>query len=447
MAIDVESAAKRLGGAIAFPTIARENRDEMDQAAFLGLHDYLEKTYPLTHRRLQRETVDDFGLLYRWKGRCSAQGAVLFLAHMDVVDVEEAGVWKYPPFQGAVEEGYVWGRGAIDMKGQLISLLEAVETLLEQGYEPSCDVYLAMSHDEEIVTQNGAICTARLLKERGVRMDMVFDEGGMIMDGAPLGVQGTLALVGVCEKGYMDVRLTAKSAGGHSSIPGGPTALSRVCRAVSRLEKRPLPVRMQCAAPLFKALAPHARFPHGLFYRYPYLFSGVLTKLLRRSPFAEALMRTTMAATMAGASNASNVLPVNAWALVNARNAAGESVEAVLSHMRRAIGDDGVEISLLAGNEPTPMADVTKKPYADVCRCIREVFPGMIVAPYPMLGGTDARFYSDVSDNILRFTPFASLIEDRRTMHAAGERLSLQSLGQGIAFYTRLIQYAAQGGS
>ena len=326
----------------------------MDGKAFLGLHAYLEKMYPLLHKTLERETVNEYSLLYRWKGSGSNKKPFLMMAHMDVVPVEEAtaGDWPHEAFSGDIADGYVWGRGAIDMKGQVACIFESVEHLLREGFAPKRDVYIAIGHDEESMGRFGAISIVERLKEKGVRLDYVIDEGGVVMDGKMLGINAMVATIGVCEKGYADIRLTAKSAGGHASRPPKETAVGTLAKAIVAIEKHQMksslngPLRAMLAA-----VGGYMKFPLNVIASNLFITKPLLLKGLAAGSTGAAMVRTTAAPTMLRGSSAPNVLADRAEAVVNFRIAPGETVDDVLAHVRK-VTRGSVEASAMHAYNP-----------------------------------------------------------------------------------------------
>lgn len=442
-ALDADAIAKRVAGALRFKTVSTMDEKDTDWDEFLGLHNYIEETYPLVHRTLAREKIMSYSLLYRWKGTGSDKLPILLMAHQDVVPVapETASEWKHDAFSGDIAEGYVWGRGALDMKGQLMSILEAAEQLIAAGFVPERDIYFAFGHNEEIVNETGAQETAKTLFDRGLRFEYVLDEGGAIVSGQSFSVQKTLALIGVCEKGYADIMLTAKASGGHAAMPPKHTALGQVAQAIVSVEKKPMKAAIAGpTAALFDTLLPNMGFAFKLLFANRWLFGGLLKKVLTGSAQGNALIRTTNAATMAQASLAPNVLPQVASAIINYRIAPWDNSKKVLEHTRKVIDDERVEVSLFKVNEPSKVSAIDNSAYGIVSGTVAQVYPDMLVAPYPMVAATDSRYYQIVSDNIYRFVPFRSMLEDLGTVHANNERVSVESLREAVVFFMQLIE-------
>lgn len=441
--LDADAIAKRVAGALRFKTVSTMDEKDTDWAEFEGLQNYMETTYPLVHRTLTRERISNYSLLYCWKGTGSNKLPILLMAHQDVVPVsaDTADQWKHDAFSGDIEGGYVWGRGALDMKGQLMSILESAEHLIAAGFVPQRDIYFAFGHNEEIVNETGAKETSKTLFERGIRFEYVLDEGGAIVSGKSFSVSKTLALIGVCEKGYIDVLLTSKANGGHAAMPPKHTALGIVAQAIVNVEKKPMKAAIAGpTAQLFDALLPNMGLLFKILFANRWLFGGLLKSVLTGAAQGNALIRTTNAATMAQASVAPNVLPQVVTAIINYRIAPWDTSKKVLEHTRKAIKDNRVEVSPYKVNEPSKVSAIDNSAYGIVSNTVAHVYPDMIVAPYPMVAATDSRFYQIVSDNIYRFVPFRSMLEDLGTVHANNERVSVESLREAVVFFMQLIE-------
>ena len=444
--LDRGALASNLSGMIRIPTVTPDDPERFDGEAFAAMREYLEKTYPLIHRTLHREVVGGYSLLYKWEGAGSGKKPFLLMAHIDVVPADGGAGWEYPAFSGEIAGGYVWGRGALDMKGQLAAVMEAVEYLLREGHKPGRDIYIALGHDEERMGYQGNEKIAALLKERGVRFEFVIDEGGGFIDGGLLrlgkGEKPGVAFIGICEKGYADIRLTAESAGGHASRPPEKTAVGALAEAIVRLEKKRMRPKLNKPLRLMlEALAPYMRFPGNVIASNLFITKPLLAALLPKGGEGRALAATTVAPTMLKGSAARNVLAQSAQAVLNCRVAPSDSVEGLLKRIKRTAGS-GVKAEILDAHEPPPVSPADSEAYRMVSQTVRETFGDCITAPYLMTAATDSRWYAPISDGVYLFTPFKSLERDAGTMHAAGERLEIGSLAQGTEFFIHLVKKA-----
>ncbi len=443
--VDAAAAARRLSESIRFRTISHFDRSNLDRAAYFAFHDFLARSYPRAHRVLARERVDELTLLYTWRGSDPSLAPVMLLAHQDVVPVPAGSEerWTRPPWEGTIADGFVWGRGTMDDKGNLMAQLEAVEMLAAHGFAPTRTILLGFGHDEE-VGGTGAQAVAALLESRGIRPDFVLDEGMAVIRGVIPGLEAPAALVGVAEKGYLSVRLTVRQPGGHSSTPPPHTAVGILATAIHRLERAPMPARLEgVSRALFDYLAPELPFSRRVIFANLWLFEPVVKRFLASSPGTNATLRTTTAVTMVSGSPKDNVLPNEAEAVVNFRVLPGDDVEGVLEHVRAAVGDERVEVAPLGtGSEPSPVSDPDSPSFALLQRTIGEIFPGALVAPALVLGGTDARYYTGVSDDVYRFGPYRFGPEDMGRAHGIDERVGVDDHADAIRFYVRLLENA-----
>ncbi|MBA2662634.1 MAG: M20 family peptidase [Bradymonadaceae bacterium] len=442
--VDADAAARRLSQALQLATISTQ-ATPTDPAPFLALHELLEQWYPRTHAALEREVVSQMTLHYTWRGSDPQLKHVVVLAHIDVVPVEPGteGQWTHPAFSGAIEGGYVWGRGALDNKQNALGLMEATEILLANGHTPRRTVHFVFGHDEEIGGEDGAGLVARRLQEQGVELIAVFDEGLVITEGIVPGVGGPLALVGVAEKGYVSVELGAKSGGGHSSMPPGEDlSVITLARALKRLHAEPMSASFDGpAALMFDHVAPEMDFGLKLVFANRWLFGPLLLGQLEAKPSTNALVRTTMAPTMLSASQKENVLPQRSTAILNFRVHPRDSIEDVLEYARQTIDDPRVDVEAVGRfrSAASPLASLDGFGYQALQRAIREVFPGVPVAPGMMLGATDSRHFLALTPEVYRFGAATFRPEDLARLHGTDERIAVVNYGQLIAFWTRLL--------
>jgi carboxypeptidase PM20D1 len=437
---------EHLAAAVRLPTISNEDRSRTDPAPFAAFRAFLEETYPLLHQNLRREVVAEHSLLYTWEGADPSAPAVLLMGHMDVVEIEPGteGDWPHPPFAGESDEEFLWGRGTLDDKCSVVAIFEAVESLLAEGFRPDVSLCLAVGHDEEIGGGQGTASISALLAARGVRLDFVVDEGGAVVTGLLPGVTRPVALVGIGEKGYLNVELIAEGVGGHSSVPPPHTAVGTLAAAVARLEAARLPARLDTQAGFFSALAPVMGGVGGLALRHADRLGPLVEKRLAASPPGNALIRTTTAVTMIGGGIKPNVLPQSARAVVNFRVIPGDTVAGVLAHVQRVAGE-GITVRQLPGGfsaEPSPLSSTESEAYRVVTESIAEAFPDAAVAPWIVMGATDSRHYIPVAGDVYRFSPFRLTTADLSRMHGTGERLRLSDAGGALAFYRTLVQKA-----
>lgn len=438
-----DRAVNRLSEAIRFPTIADPGGDT-EPGPFLALHEYLERSFPKAHEALQRERVNELTLHYRWIGTRPDRDHVIFLAHQDVVPIEGGTEkeWTHPPFSGAIAEGYVWGRGALDNKLSLLGMLEAVEALIDQGFVPERTVHFVFGHDEEVSGQHGARVVAEKLEAQGLKVEAVLDEGLVIADGIVPGVEGRVALIGIAEKGYMTVEITARAEGGHSSMPPADLAVLKLSAALGRLAEFPMRASLEGPATMmFDALAPEMDFGYRLLFTNQWLLGGVILGQMEGGPSTNALVRTTMAPTMLEGSQRENVLPQTARAKVNFRIHPRDSVDDVLAHLRRVVEDPDVIIEPVGAfrSEPSPLASTESHFFELLSRSVREVYGDVLVAPGLVLAATDSRFFTGLTSDVYRFLPVTLKSEELARIHGTDERVRIEDYKNAIRFYQQVI--------
>ncbi len=450
VAVDAAAASERLGAAVRLKTIAMPNDVNANAAEFTGLHAHLQSSFPKAHAALQREVVSQYGLLYTWPGSDTKAAPIALMAHQDVVPVAPGteSDWSQPPFSGAVKDGFVWGRGSWDDKGNLMAIMEAVELLAASGFKPRQTVYLVFGHDEEIGGLRGAAQMAKLLRQRGVQLQFVLDEGLLITEGLLAGLSQPAALVGVAEKGYLSLQLSASATPGHSSMPppqAGQSAIGMLSAALARLEDQQMPLSVRgLSNEMFETLAPEMSGANRVFLSNMWLFRPVIEQQLKKAASTNATLRTTTALTVFNAGSADNVLPGRANATVNFRLLPGDSSDQVVEHVTQAVANPGVKVEKTAGfSEASKVAHTDAAGYQLINKTVRQLNADVIVAPGLMIGATDSRHFDAVADNIYKFSPVRAKPEDLKRFHGTNERISLANYTELIQFYHQLLRNAA----
>ena len=443
LVIDAPVVSQRLAQALRFKTISSPANPSANSAEFARLRRHLEQSFPRLHASLHREIFGSNALLYRWEGTDPQALPIMLIAHQDVVPIapETEQRWQHPPFAGVIKDGYIWGRGAWEDKDDLLAMMEAIETLLQQGFQPKQTIYLVFGHDEEVGGRDGAQKIAATLKARQVKFDYIIDEGMLMTEGMLPHVNNALALIGVAEKGYASVRLTVQATPGHSSMPPQKTAIGMMSMALKKLEMKQFPGHLHgTALDTFTTLAPEMNGINRVAMSNIWLFGPLIQRILQKDSATNALMRTTTALTMVQAGNQDNILPGTAEAIVNFRILPGENEQTVLDHVSRAIGNSAIKLQLLEGSKaPSAVSTTNSAGYRNINQTIRQVFPGTIVAPGLTLTATDSRHFSDLSDNIYRFSPMRARSEDLTRFHGTDERISIKNYLEMIQFYHQLI--------
>jgi carboxypeptidase PM20D1 len=436
---------ERLSRAIQYPTISLPNA--IDTAAFTGLAALMKSEFTLVDSLLDFQAVNGFSHVYKWAGKNARLSPVLLTAHLDVVPVDESSIdeWQHPPFSGADSSGFIWGRGTLDDKLAAFGILEAVEQLLKEQYIPERTIYIAFGHDEEVSGINGAQKIADYFEEQGIFFEFVMDEGMLIVEDALDGLSQPVAIVGVAEKGYATLTLTAQlKDAGHSSMPPSETAVGLLGKAIYRLETNPFPPSIEGPlAQFFNYVGPEMSLPYKAVFANLWLTEKVLHEQLGKKASTNASIRTTVAPTMLRAGFKENVLPTRASAKVNFRILPGETVESVKAHVRELVDDEHIIVSVSPEAhlfEPSEVSATEAFGFEVIQHTIHEVFPGVIVAPGLMIGGTDGKHYQKVSNNVYRFLPMQLTNEDLKRLHGINERVDKEAYLQLIQFYYRLLE-------
>ena len=444
--IDVDAVAKRLSQGIQFATISHMDERQVERDAFTKFHHFLKTNYPKLHANLSLEMVSELSLLYRWQGSDPSLKPILLMSHQDVVpvDAETRDRWVHEPFSGTIDDGIIWGRGAVDIKSGVLGSMEAIEDLLAKGYQPKRDIYLAYGHDEEIGGDNGAAKISALLKARGLDFQFILDEGGSIVgDGIIPGMQTPVALVGIAEKGYVSLELKATAVGGHSSMPPKHTALGVIAQAIVDIEAHPFPANMAYSRQLFNTIGPAMGGVEKAIFANMWLTEPLVEHILSGSKTTNAAVRTTTAVTMAKGSSKDNVLPSEASAVVNFRIMPGESGESVKAYIENVIDNSDIEVSILGGfaGEPSSVSKSDNESFAMLKDAIYRVTQdeSLIVAPYLVTGGTDAKHYTGLSDSIYRFAFNRFTPETLERMHGINEQIKVDDYVDVVKFFRELI--------
>ena len=445
VAVVADSALGHLVGALRIPTVSRTRYADTDTVPFDQLQAYLQRTFPLVHQRLKRQAVNHYGLLYEWPGTDAALKPLLLLAHQDVVPVLPGteGQWTRPPFAGQVAGGYLYGRGTLDDKLSVVGQLEAVEYLLRTGFRPRRTVLLAFGHDEETQGLRGATALAAVIQRRYPQLEMILDEGGLVKADGVAGLAQPVALVGVSEKGYLSLELSATGQGGHSSMPPALTSVGRVAAAVARLEAAPFPARLDGGiSGLLAYLAPAVPFGRRVVFANQWLFGPLIKQLLAATPSGSAALRTTTAPTIMRGGDKDNVLPIEATATVNFRLLPGDSVALVLRKVREIVADSAIHIRPLGqARDAAPVSGTDNAAFLALHRTIKSVFPQALVAPYVVVGATDARNYAHLCPQATyRFTPMLINQQAIESLHGTNERIGTAAYQDVIRFYAALVR-------
>lgn len=448
---DRSLAEKRLSRAIQFPTIsirtdqAWELQSRSSQA-FADFHKFLQSAYPAVFAKLEWQVVPPYSLLLRWVGNSPTKKPILLLAHQDVVPAPTSETpWQEEPFSGKITETDIWGRGALDDKSTILALLNTIEWLIAQNFRPERDVYFAFGYDEEIGGNDGARKIAGLLGERKISFAFILDEGGVLYPGKKFGIEKNIALIGIAEKGFTDISLTVSDPGGHSSMPPKRTAIGKMAQAIVALDDRGFPAKIGGAFDaMLTSLAPEMNFLFRMAVRNRWLMEPLLEFFFAQSPNTNAFLRTSHSANIIEGGDASNALPNSVHATINLRLIPGDSISEARDYIESVIRGSGIsDVSVSLKNSSAAAAATNLSSHENnyfryLGSVVRSTFANSVVTPYLVLGGTDARHYGALSENIYRFLPTYVSPDLLQTMHGVNERIPRTSFLQMHEFYLQL---------
>jgi len=436
---------KTLAQALRFPTISA-NEDGIERVvAFAELQQFLKDNFPLVYKEMSLTKIAGFSLLYNWQGSDPSLNPILLLAHQDVVPIEPGTEvdWSFPPFSGTVADGFLWGRGAWDDKSTLVAQLQAAELLLATGFQPKRGTTFAFGHDEE-VGGTGAAAVAKHLEQQGQIFDFILDEGMPITEGIMPGVEAAVALVGTAEKGYLTVELAIAGSGGHSSMPPRMTVIAELAAAITAL-KSSLSTRLtKPVKEMLTLAAPLQGWQERIAVGNLWLFEGAVLARMKQSDATRALIETTVAPTIFKAGVKDNLLPQRASASVNVRLLPGDSMEQVVEWAKQRINNSRITImpNYESGSDPSEVSSTDHYGYRLIGSILKKLDPQLEVLPTLVTGITDSRHYSQLSDQIYRFTPIRVGPEDMGRIHGTNERISVEDYQNMVRFYFMLLKSA-----
>lgn len=439
IAVDGDKAAADLAAMIRCKTVSHRDPTLDDESEFHKFEQLLPTLFPRIFEKCEYEKVGERGILIRWPGE-RADAPSVYMSHYDVVSVEEAD-WDKPAFEGIIEDGVLWGRGALDTKGTLNAILQAAETLISRGFVPKQDVYFAFGGNEE-VNGGGAKGIVDLFAGRGITPGLVLDEGGAVCNNVFPGVKKPIALIGTGEKGQLNIKYTVKGGGGHSSSPKANGPVIRLAKAALRVEKATFKYTLtHPTKQLFNIAGRYSSFLYRLIFANQWCFGPVLAlySKLAGGEF-NAIVRTTTAFTQMTGSKGENVIPAVATMVSNHRIIPGENVESVVARVTKAVNDDKVQVSVINGINPSVISITDCEAYERVRSTVAETWQDAIVSPYLMVAGSDSRHWGAISDRVYRFSAMALSKEERGMIHGNNERIPLETINKTVEFYIRIMQ-------
>lgn len=437
-----DGAVDRFVEAISIRTISFEDEADFDSTQFKKFNEFLEGYYPLAHENLEHTIFSEFSHLFHWKGKDPSLKPIILMAHIDAVPIATPAAWSVHPFTDGLVNDTIYGRGAMDCKFGVLGLMESTEQLLRESFTPERDIYISLGHDEEVSGGRGARKIAQHLKELGVDPHFVLDEGMAITDGLVPGISGPTAIIGIAEKGYLSLELTVAMAGGHSSTPEKESSIDVLSKAVSNVKANPCP---RTLTPVLQAFmdktGPEMDFKAKFVFANSKIFKSLILGEMEKLTSGNASIRTTTSPTIFEAGIKDNVIPTSARAVINFRIIPGETIEDVMAHVNKVVDDERVKVEILnEGFNPSPVSPVDNSQYESIERSIKQIFPDIKTTPNLVLGATDSRHFTILTDNVYRFSPFKISSENLTCFHGIDERVPRSEFEDGIRFYRQLIK-------
>ncbi|MCQ2405963.1 MAG: M20/M25/M40 family metallo-hydrolase [Oscillospiraceae bacterium] len=439
VSFDREKAIENLRSLVRCKTVSYYDSAREDDAEFEKLINLLPELYPNVYSVCTLTKLPDRALLFRWKGKNNGDPAVL-MAHYDVVPVEEE-MWEKPPFEGIIEDGVLWGRGTLDTKATFNGILTAADKKISEGFVPENDIYMAFSGGEE-VNGHGAEHIVDWFAEHNITPSLVLDEGGAVVSDVFPGVKEKIGVIGIAEKGMLNVSYEVKSGGGHASAPRPGQPMVLLANAVKKLDEKPFSYHLtKPVAEMFDTLGRHSSFVYRMIFANLWCFGGVLNMICRKSGGElNALVRTTQAFTQCEGSKAINVIPASASVSANLRLNPEDTMDSALSYLRSVIGDERVEVKALGGMNPSRISRTDVPGWEIVKKAVSDTWKGTIVTPYLMVQCSDSRHYGKISDRVYRFSAQDMTAGERGLIHGNNERIRLEVIGRAVEFFIRVIE-------
>jgi carboxypeptidase PM20D1 len=430
---------KNLSDAIKIKTISFDDPKQLDSSSFQSMITFLKSRYPLCDSLLEKTIINNYSVLYKWQGKNETLKPLLLLAHTDVVPVE--GTWEQDPFSGTIKDGYIWGRGSLDDKVGVLGILEATEKLLKEKFIPERTIYFAFGHDEEVMGKNGASAIAGYLIKKNIQFEYILDEGLMVTDKIVPGIDESVALIGIAEKGYLTIKLSVQLDGGHGSMPLKENSISVLSSALLKIQEHPFDSQITEPVNQFlNYIGPEMPFFKKIVFANQWLFSNIIKSTYKKTASGNALITTTISPTIFQSGSKDNVIPAEAHATLNIRSLPGNTHGEIIARFKKIIDDDRIKFEVLHSMDPSKISSTNTAAYSSIEKTIRQIFPKTFVAPSLMIAGTDSKHYAHLSPNIYRFLPIRLNQNDLKRIHGANERISETDYAQAIRFYYQLIK-------
>uniref|UniRef100_UPI004048BA93 M20 family peptidase n=1 Tax=Roseivirga sp. TaxID=1964215 RepID=UPI004048BA93 len=431
----------RFQSALKLKTISFENQADFDSTEFEAFNRFLKDGFPLIDSLLEHRVFNAYSHLFKWNGSDNSLKPAILMGHIDVVPIASPDKWSVDPFGGIIKDNVIWGRGTIDDKFSVMGILEAVELLLSEGFQPKRTVYLAFGHDEEVGGEKGAVAIAKYLKEHGVEAAYILDEGYAITQQLIPGVEDDVAFIGIAEKGSTTIELTVDMDGGHSSQPASETAIDVLANAIAQVKRNPLEATLsEPMMGFINQIGPEMGFVNKMAFANTGIFKPLIVSTYEGTGTGNALIRTTTSPTIFQAGIKENIIPTSARALINFRIIPGQTADDVLTHVNKVVDDERVKTKFFSySSNPSPVSPTDSEGYELINKSMKQVFEGLLTAPNLVIAATDSRHFTEISPNIYRFVPYHINESNIKTFHGIDERIPVEDYKNAIRFYRQLI--------
>lgn len=416
-------------------------RDHSNDEEFNKFNEVIKRNFPLINERCEKLVFGSGCFIYLLKGK-NAKKNIMLMSHHDVVDKTDG--WETDAFKSVIKNKALYGRGSIDTKTPLFAEMMAIEELIAEGYEfEDLNIYIGSSNNEE-VCGDGMVLVSKYFKENNIHIDTIIDEGGAITSGMMPGFDGKSAMVAVHEKSRhmykCETNINTKGHGGLS--PDDDSCILRLNKFMmkvmdSHIYKDTFYDEVKAT---FKTHAPYMKFPMSFLFKHLEFFSPIIKKVMKNIPPARAMLSTSISFTtmFAGTKEDPQIKAKHAESTMFIRCIREEDMEIGLNKIKEIANKYGVSISLMERDYCKP-SSFDSDAYHILEEVMHNNFPDVVVAPFLLTAGTDARRFSDVADNILRFAPIDLDPVQFKSIHGDNEHIYLENVGECVCFYKDFI--------
>lgn len=453
-------------------TISFGDKRDADDQHRIAFNKLLDEKFPhINKSKIVNKTVVNGSLLYEIRGFVPEKKPIMMMAHMDVVPAENLEEWTKHPFGegsfGVDSSGqdpkngekdadkYLYGRGTLDVKSAIVGIFASLEINFceNRSWQPERTTYVFVGHDEEIGGYGGAQVVAEMLKNQGIELEFILDEGAAATRNYFPGTDGMIVgLIGVGEKGHLSVDIESTAEAGHSSMPRKDSSIENLAKAIIKISENSFPDHFEegdVNRETFDWITPYTSLPYRAVFSNLWFFKRIVLSKLIRAPETRATVRTTTSFTAIEGGIKENVLPTKSVVTINHRLHPRETIEEVYQRNVNLLRNlKGVEVKIRSGwkNEATPISPHGRNDlaYHAIKSSIHNVFAGSIVVPYMTVGGTDSKHFVGLTNCIYRFVPYIldKSHDDAKRIHGPNERIKREGFKNFIQFYLNVLANA-----